>query len=672
MKRFVMAAVVVALAVGVGRAEGAARKGMDLVVLPRGKALSTSLPVFSGGKDYSATVWLGYRTLEVELANEGNAAANVGLLIQGAPPDMGWDKYVLFSASMAGGTRAVWRIPLLFLTYSKGAYAWPSQGPFGRFRSQGMVRPFSAGQVTLGAEGGEPGKPVRVFRLSLADPHPRSKWVDRFGQQCCADWPGKVKSDADLTSADKKEADELAGIPADPERDEYQAWKAGPQVGATGFFRVQKVGGVWWLVAPNGRLFFSQGMDCVINGVDARMDGLTRPAFSWLPPRKGRFAKAWAGAHGAVKNETEPLWPSFNRVNMIRKWGPERFEQEYRERAFKRLQAWGFTTLGNWSDPTLFPMRKMPYVTTGPETWKLWDKCTYAAPGILDAFHPRFESAAREVCMELAKYKDDPWCVGHFLENEIWWAALAGEVLGLPDDAPAKARLVKDLKDRYGTLARLNAAWGTSATAFALLRWPEEGEPTAAARRDMGRFIGEFTDRWYGTWARGMREADPNHLILGDRYAMEPEFEEVVVSAGKHFDVVSINYYDLEVPRETFDRYHKLTGRPMLIGEYGFNSMDGGWLTSAVPVRDMAERGVGYRYYTERTAAIPYIVGLHYFQYWDEPVMGRFDRETSFNGFVSVADIPYQALVDAARETNARIYRVHAGKVKPEGREPVE
>ena len=142
------------------------------------------------------------------------------------------------------------------------------------------------------------------------------------------------------------------------------------------------------------------------------------------------------------------------------------------------------------------------------------------------------------------------------------------------------------------------------------------------------------------------------------------------MSCARHMDVVSINYYDLELSKAEFDRYYSLAGKPIIIGEYGFNSMDGGCLTAAVPVANEEERGVGYRWFTERAAALPYIIGLHFFQYWDEPITGRFDRETSFNGFVRVTDISYNWLVESAKITNGRIYRLHAGEVKPTERSP--
>ncbi|MBT7097329.1 hypothetical protein HN937_08130, partial [Candidatus Poribacteria bacterium] len=88
-------------------------------------------------------------------------------------------------------------------------------------------------------------------------------FIDRYGQFAHAEWPGKVHSDEDLVSRRQAEDTELAAKPGPDERDEYGGWAAGPQLDATGFFRVEKVEGKWWLVDPNGRLFWSHGVDCV-------------------------------------------------------------------------------------------------------------------------------------------------------------------------------------------------------------------------------------------------------------------------------------------------------------------------------------------------------------------------------------------------------------------------
>ena len=135
-------------------------------------------------------------------------------------------------------------------------------------------------------------------------------------------------------------------------------------------------------------------------------------------------------------------------------------------------------------------------------------------------------------------------------------------------------------------------------------------------------------------------------------------------------DVVSFNHYFHAPAKDEFDAWYALAKKPFLVGEYGHNTTVSGLLTTAVPVADERERGVGYRCYTEQLAAVPYFVGGHYFQYLDEPITGRFDRETAFNGFVNVADIPYRHLVRAARETNSRIYEIHAGLTPPFAQQP--
>ena len=136
-------------------------------------------------------------------------------------------------------------------------------------------------------------------------------------------------------------------------------------------------------------------------------------------------------------------------------------------------------------------------------------------------------------------------------------------------------------------------------------------------------------------------------------------------------DVVSFNHYDVEPPVEEFARFTKIADKPMMIGEYGFYSLDYGLLSVAVQVANTAEAGVGYRYYTENLAVSPSCVGAHYFQYCDEPVTGRdLDRETAFHGFTSVADVPHKWLTKAARETAERLYRVKSGRLQPFAEKP--
>ena len=76
-----------------------------------------------------------------------------------------------------------------------------------------------------------------------------------------------------------------------------------------------------------------------------------------------------------------------------------------------------------------------------------------------------------------------------------------------------------------------------------------------------------------------------------------------------------------------------------------------------VHAADQADRARMYLNYMESVAALPSMVGAHWFQYVDSPLTGRaFDGEGYNVGFVTVTDIPYPEMVDAARSFNARLY----------------
>ena len=65
--------------------------------------------------------------------------------------------------------------------------------------------------------------------------------------------------------------------------DRFGGWKDGPQLDATGWFRTAKHDGKWQLVDPDGRLFFSLGIDGVGFG-DATIIDERKHWFEKLPP----------------------------------------------------------------------------------------------------------------------------------------------------------------------------------------------------------------------------------------------------------------------------------------------------------------------------------------------------------------------------------------------------
>jgi len=69
--------------------------------------------------------------------------------------------------------------------------------------------------------------------------------------------------------------------------------------------------------------------------------------------------------------------------------------------------------------------------------------------------------------------------------------------------------------------------------------------------------------------------------------------------------------------------------------------------------------------------ALPYFLGAHWFQWQDQPVLGRMDGENYNIGLVDVTNRPYPELVQALKTTHKVLYDVHTGKVKPFSRRPL-
>ena len=121
-------------------------------------------------------------------------------------------------------------------------------------------------------------------------------FVDQYGQFAHDDWPGKIHNDADLAAAREAEAAWLADNAAGPipDIDQYGGWAGGPQLEATGYFRTEKVDGKWWLVDPEGHLFFSHGVNAVFTGAETGV-GFRENYFAWLPAKNDAlFGAFWS------------------------------------------------------------------------------------------------------------------------------------------------------------------------------------------------------------------------------------------------------------------------------------------------------------------------------------------------------------------------------------------
>lgn len=88
-----------------------------------------------------------------------------------------------------------------------------------------------------------------------------------------------------------------------------------------------------------------------------------------------------------------------------------------------------------------------------------------------------------------------------------------------------------------------------------------------------------------------VRRHDPNHLILGLRFGGGVPPSEML-RACKAFDVYSLNVYSTQIDVKRLEEIYRLTGRPIIVGEFHFGVPERGLAPGLVQVRDQAERGV--------------------------------------------------------------------------------
>ncbi len=297
----------------------------------------------------------------------------------------------------------------------------------------------------------------------------------------------------------------------------------------------------------------------------------------------------------------------------------------------QRMSAWGFNTVGNWSWFRVSEEadRKV-YVATfrAPRTEPVY----LGMPDVYsEDFARRVDEAAEQQC---AAVKDDPWLLGYFIGNEPPWPDRESEVVDMFLSGPDTA-----------TKTRLQAFLAESDT------------PTRRVE-----FVYAMFERYLTVIGEAIKRHDPNHLNLGIRFGGSPP--EAVMRMGRDFDVCSINVYEYEATKQ-IKRVYEATGRPIMIGEFHFGVPADGLGAGLVQTANQTERGKGYRYYVEQAAALPCFLGAHWFEWRDEPVLGRFDGENYNIGLVDATNRPYVELIEAAKTTHKRLYDVHTGKVPP-------
>ncbi|MFP5212735.1 MAG: beta-galactosidase [Acidobacteriota bacterium] len=410
-------------------------------------------------------------------------------------------------------------------------------------------------------------------------------------------------------------------------------------------WKTMEENGRHWLLTPEGKRFYSKGVNIVTPGAETEKS-LLKQAYCW-------------------KN----FCPTMN---------------DWCRTVSSQLGSWGFNTRGGWSDPSPdIDLALTIDLELGRNSQFHW----------FDPFHPDMEEKILETALKLtAPYRDNPKVLGYYTDNEVgWWNSplFTWYLQADWETNHTKRKLCEVILDHYqGSWDRFLEDWVPQGN---IAGFEDLKRPGAALKLRPGgrgillvdRFMQVYVRRYYETMSKAIRQTHPGVLVLGDRMPLYYH-QDAVLAIGDTLDAIATNYNvdspDGWVAPYYFDGLRLLTGKPVIVTEFFFaaeENRSGNRNETArnahpkpghlMTVETQAERVWGASKALVNFARFPNIVGTHWFQYCDEPFGGRDDGEDYNMGLIDTANRPYEELTEMFRALNPALEHYHQ-----EGRPSVE
>ena len=405
-----------------------------------------------------------------------------------------------------------------------------------------------------------------------------------------------------------------------------------------GAYRVRKDdAGRWWVVDPDGRDMFLRGIDHA----------------NW----NGHFCEALG-------------------VNPYREENKKRYasQADWEKETLARLKSWGFNALGAGCSPELRGrgLLHIEFLGVGEGFCAKGDDFAISrfegTPGTAfpDVFRPDFAAFCDEqAARKCAPQKQDRSILGYFFDNELAWGAKGSSETGLYD-AVAK---MSQTRHARRALDEYLAARGLVAGAADVPLDAKTG------------FLRLAASRYFGIIGDAVRRHDPNHLLLGARFAGLSSAHRVVwEEAGKVCDILTFNNYpwaDLDENVVYFSRKDAIKAadayalryewakKPMLITEWSFPALDAGLPCSSGAgqrFNTQTERVRATELFARTLLALPFMVGYDYFMWVDEPALGisrKFPEDSNY-GLVNGQGKPYIGITSMFARLNPQAEALHA------------
>lgn len=407
------------------------------------------------------------------------------------------------------------------------------------------------------------------------------------------------------------------------------------------YYKTEKKDGRWWLIGPEGRKFYSLGVNCVTM-TDVDIDS------------------------SALKYETGPSW--------FKNWADEKLAG-IQDMCFNTLAAWHHMYYWGNGYPKTVEIRMSVHAAKVNNVWGV---------GFPDVFDPSFEMSVHKTLIDCFYGKGevllkDEGLIGYYTDNELhWWGSggywgsnqpgaesketgLVDDYIEKPGTSFGKKAWVSFLTEKYKTIEALNNAWQSEYTCFEdLLHLQHYMADEDIFQQDKTDFLRLIAERYFSITSKALKAYDPDRLNLGCRFAGATTPRVVLEVMAKYVDVISVNFYDHLYKYKAYLKHlHTVTGKPVMITEFSFCAgREAGYLTStngaqSVLVRDQKKRGEYYRRFVDEAFELDFLIGTHWFALYD--FSGNVHGLIGNYGLYDVKDRLWEEFAQAVREANSNI-----------------
>ena len=383
---------------------------------------------------------------------------------------------------------------------------------------------------------------------------------------------------------------------------------------ATGFFHTVRDGERWWLVDPEGYRHFNMAVVTFRKG-----NGEVN---------KKAFSKKFNDNDEVWMNKTAKMLQELY-FNGFGSWSNDELIRAYNS-ANKGRHQLSYTIMLNFMSS---------YGRQRGGTYYLPGHTGYPNKAIF-VFDKAFEEFCDSHAKKLCKHKNDPNLLGYFSDNELPLdnRCLNG-YLTLPEGDEGR-------KAAEQWLAERNIA---------------KADITDEIRND---FAGYVADKYFSIVSAAIRRHDPNHMFLGSRlYGRSKRVKQVVEAAGRHCDIVSINYYDHWTPStKLMDNWGEWAGKPFIITEFYTKGMDSGLPNKSgagMIVKTQQDRAYAYQHFTSGLLESGNCVGWQWFRYLDNDPTDKSkkpEHNDSNKGLLNNEYEPYKELAEGMKQMNCNVY----------------